>query len=234
MKKIASIILLLLLVCVPLFSWGNSNPQTQVYLNGQYIYFDVPPQNLEGRTLVPLRTIFEFLGLEVDWNNETQKITGTKEGLVIEAWLGKTEAYVNGNLVLLDVAPVVMSARTLVPIRFIAEATGATVNWLSDTQEIIIKTKEDWPSSIYIKTVEDYPRCNSYGVIAEVINIGEETIKSLLIRVNYLNNSDEVVEFEDIKLEKEIASGKREGFYSGINIGDYLITNIKFEIISIK
>ena len=231
MKRFLRILLLVFIINLPVPAWGTVSSKTEVYVDGIKVFFDVPPQSVEGRTLVPLRAIFEALGLTVEWDAKTQKITGIKDDLTIEAWLDRKEAFINGREVTLDVAPMSFSNRTLVPVRFIAEATGANVNWISETQEVVIKSKGLWNNNIYIKTVEDYPRCNTYGVLGAVINIGNETLTSTTIRVNYLNNSDEVVEFEDIHIDKEIEVGKGHSFFSSIGIGEFLIVDISFEVI---
>jgi|GEM_PF-5057772 len=234
MKRFLSILLIVIIIGLPTSTWGSEVPKTEVYVDGIRLFFDVPPQSVEGRTLVPLRTIFEALGLKVAWESETQRITGIKDGLTIEVWLDRREAFINGKAVVLDVAPTSVSGRTLVPVRFIAEATGANVNWISETREVIIKSRKLWQDNIYVKTIEDYPRCNTYGVLAEAINIGDVALTGVSIRVNYLNASDEVVEYEDIHIDKVIEAGKGHSFYSTIGIGDYLITNISFEIFSSK
>lgn len=216
-----------------MIGWGQDVDKTQIYIDGHRLFFEVEPQSIEGRTMVPLRTIFERLGLEVGWDSEFQKITGTKEGLEIQAWVGKQEAYVNGKLIMLDVAPIVSSGKTLVPVRFIAEATGAEVNWLADTNEVVIRNGEAWPTSVYIKYIEDYPRCNTYGVLAEMINLDDKPIKRIKVRVNYLSYFGEVIGFEDIHIEKEITSGKGQTFHSEVGIGDNLIHKISFEVLEV-
>lgn len=233
MKKIVFLVSMIILTSIPMVGWGKGTNNTQVYIDGHRLYFDVTPQSIDGRTMVPLRTIFEALGLEVGWDSEAQKITGRKEGLEIQAWVGKQEAYINGNLIDLDVAPVVFSERTLVPVRFIAEATGAEVHWLDDTNEVIIRSDEAWPASIYIKTIEELPRCNTYGVLAEIVNLKDESIKEIKLRVNYQNNFGEVITFEDLHIKKEIDTWKGQGFASEVAIGDYLISNIRFEILEV-
>lgn len=54
--------------------------------------------------------------------------------------IGSTEAIVNGKEITLDVAPVIMNNRTLVPIRFVSEALGYEVSWDEATQQVKIKT----------------------------------------------------------------------------------------------
>jgi len=54
--------------------------------------------------------------------------------------LGNKIAYVNGNPVVLDVAPFTVEpqGRTVVPIRFIAETFGAQVDWDEALQKVTI------------------------------------------------------------------------------------------------
>lgn len=118
-----------------------NKPEIFVSLNNLPITFDVKPQSINNRTMVPLRGIFEALGLEVGWDPVTRKITGTKDGLKIEAWVDRSEAFVNGKSIALDVPPAVVDNRTLVPVRFIAEATGADVQWNGELNTVLIKTK---------------------------------------------------------------------------------------------
>ena len=107
-------------------------PQAQlidVFVDGNELAFDVPPQVTDGRTLVPLRAIFEALGAEVSWNADTQTVTGTKGGTTVVLPIGSTTPTVNGLAVTIDVAGSVVDGRTLVPLRFVAESFGVTVNW---------------------------------------------------------------------------------------------------------
>lgn len=105
--------------------------QMPVYIDYQRIYFDVPPLVENGRTLVPMRKIFEQLGAEIHWEQETKTVTATKGELVIELTIGSSSAIVNGEKLKLDVPTKVVDGRTLVPLRFVGEALGAKVNYVS-------------------------------------------------------------------------------------------------------
>jgi len=109
-----------------------------VLLNGSELSFDVPPQTVDGRTLVPLRAIFEALGAEVNWNDSTQTITGTKGDTTVVLPLGSTTPTVNGQTVTIDVPAMVQNGRTLVPLRFVAEALGVVVDWNPSTRTVTI------------------------------------------------------------------------------------------------
>ncbi|MGC9089552.1 MAG: stalk domain-containing protein, partial [Caldisericia bacterium] len=103
--------------------------------------FTMPP----GRTMVPLRFIAETFGAKVDWDPKTEGIhielkKSDGKTIVIDMQLGNKIAYVNGNPVVLDVAPFTVEpqGRTVVPIRFIAEAFGAQVDWSDVLQKVTI------------------------------------------------------------------------------------------------
>lgn len=107
-------------------------------INDSDIELDVPPQKVKGRTLVPIRFLSEAFGCSIKWDAKEGKITIIKGSLIITLFKDRTEATVGGMSKTLDVPPTIVSGRTLVPLRFIAEAFGATVNFNSKTQEIDI------------------------------------------------------------------------------------------------
>ena len=110
----------------------------RVILNGAALNFGVPPQVIGGRTMVPLRAIFEALGAEVDWNASTQTVTGTKGSTVVQLTIGSTSPTVNGVVVPIDQPGVVIEERTMVPLRFVGESLGVTVEWDGPTSTITI------------------------------------------------------------------------------------------------
>ncbi len=101
-------------------------------------YDNVLPCIANGRTLVPVRAITEFLGSSVSWDNETREITISKDDTVITMTIGSTTAYVNGEAVELDEAPTIKNGRTLVPVRFIAESFNLSVDWDENSKSVII------------------------------------------------------------------------------------------------
>lgn len=106
-----------------------------VFLDGSRVYFDVPPLLEKGRTLVPLRAIFEALGAEVGWDEATRTVTAAKPGVSLSLTVDSTRALVNETEMILDVPAKVVEGRTLVPLRFVGEALGASVEW--DPRKII-------------------------------------------------------------------------------------------------
>lgn len=103
--------------------------EVRVGYNGLFIDFDQPPIIENGRTLVPMRKIFETLGATVNWDGETQTITSTKGDTTIVLTVGNTTAYKNGEPIELDVPAKIINGRTLVPVRFIGESLDMVVEW---------------------------------------------------------------------------------------------------------
>lgn len=116
-----------------------SQSEISVRLNGEYLSFDQPPILQNDRTLVPLRVIFEALGAYVDWNEELQRVTATKDDISVSLTIGDDILYVNNSKVKLDTAAQVINDRTLVPVRAISEAFGCLVDWDNDSQTVIIE-----------------------------------------------------------------------------------------------
>ncbi|MDO5397362.1 MAG: stalk domain-containing protein [bacterium] len=109
-----------------------------VKLNGTALSFDVAPQIINDRTMVPMRKIFESLGATVEWDQDTKTVTSTKGDKTITMTIDNPEMKVNDSSVTLDSAPTIVDDRTLVPVRAIAEAFGSTVDWDGDTKTVTI------------------------------------------------------------------------------------------------
>jgi len=123
-----------------LFSFaGFAQAAPQVVLDGQTLGFDVQPTIENGRTLVPLRTIFEALGAEVNWDDTTQTVTAKKDHTELKLVIGG-QAFKNGAPVHLDVPAQVIDGRTMIPARFVAEALGANVGWDEAANSVLITT----------------------------------------------------------------------------------------------
>ena len=138
MKKIASLTMVVVLLLVMFTFNVSAQSNVCVYLNGEKITFDVQPQIINGRTMVPMRKIFEELGASVEWVQETKTIIGKKEDTTIIMQIDNKELSVNDNVSILDVAPSIIDGRTLVPVRAIAESLGVDVLWYGDIATVAI------------------------------------------------------------------------------------------------
>ncbi len=109
-----------------------------IQVNGSTVSFDQAPIERSGRVYVPLRGVFERLGASVVYSNRVINATGN--GHNVNLRIGSSTATVDGNNVGLDSPPFLVGSRTLVPLRFVAQALGATVNYNNGTRVVSINS----------------------------------------------------------------------------------------------
>lgn len=96
------------------------------------------PVIVNDRTLVPIRAIIEAVGGTVAWDGEARKVTLEYNGSTIELVIDSVTAVLNGEENTLDVSPVIINGRTMLPIRFVSESFGFDVGWDSEAQKVTI------------------------------------------------------------------------------------------------
>ena len=151
-------------ICLPSFTAFAADELTDekdkidVFYNDKIINFDVEPEIENGRTLVPMRAIFETMGCAVYYSAKDGKqiVLARRANDNLLLTIGENKMYFNGEEKALDVPAKIKDSRTLVPLRAISEAFECEVHWYGDT-----------------KTIHIYSPANAYTVSAEKI---EETI----------------------------------------------------------
>jgi uncharacterized YkwD family protein len=139
MKKIPAILCSIML----LPTIASAENDITVFVNSNELTFDQPPIIYNDRTLVPMRAIFETLGLTVQWFDTDQRITAFDDDVNITMYIGEESLYVNGDEILTDVAPMIVNDRTLVPLRAIAETLGCNVEWYPESRTVTIDKASD-------------------------------------------------------------------------------------------
>ena len=119
---------------------SRAEERIPILIDGLEISSDQPPVIIEGRTLVPLRVIFEALGATVNWNNDTRSVIATRGDISIYLAIGSNTLYKNGQPVYLDVTAQIINDRTMVPVRAVSESLGANVAWDNDTRTVYVDT----------------------------------------------------------------------------------------------
>ncbi len=113
------------------------------YVNEVEKQMDVSPILKDGRTFIPIRYLTESIGAKMDWDARDQKVSinlGEKE---IELWIGKSYAKINNESKPTDpdnknIYPFIINGRTFLPLRFVSETLGLTVEWNAANKEIIV------------------------------------------------------------------------------------------------
>lgn len=121
---------------------ASADTTIPVIYNGERISFGAYGQNptiVNSRTMVPLRSIFEAMGADVQWDNATRTASGQRGSTDVSITIGSNVLYVNGRAVGLDSPACIINNRTMVPVRAIAEAFQADVDWDNPSRTVIIE-----------------------------------------------------------------------------------------------
>ncbi|KXG77371.1 hypothetical protein AN619_04970 [Thermotalea metallivorans] len=145
MKRISLFFIMILIFTMTASAYAAvESPSVKVMVNDEEVIFpDTKPYiNEDGRTLVPIRFVSEKLGATVDWEikNLNVVVTIKKNDKTVILVTGEKKATVNGKVITFDTKAVNINGRTMVPLRFISEVFGATVNWNADTRVATIST----------------------------------------------------------------------------------------------
>ena len=113
-----------------------------VVINGTTLQAEVPAHIIDGRTVLPMRAIFEAIipDIEIDWNADEAIITATWDDNQLMLQIGSYIVTLNGVDETIDLAPFTQAGRTLVPVRVVAESLGSDVAWNPNTFTVTITT----------------------------------------------------------------------------------------------
>lgn len=111
----------------------------RVTVNGEDVKFETAyPFIRNGHTLVPIRGIFEKIGATVDYDAETKKVMAYKPGTEIVLVIGSNTAWVNEEEKWIPMPAQVVSGSTVLPLRFVCETLGATVDYAKHANAVNI------------------------------------------------------------------------------------------------
>lgn len=244
MKRLLSLVLVLALA----LSFSGVVPASAeekvitVVVDGEAVNFDVPPQIINDRTMVPVRAIFEALGATVSWNDETKTVTATKEESVVSLTINSNVMKVNDTEKTIDVPAQIVNDRTLVPVRAISEAFECAVEWDQETytvtitsteEEILIDfTNDDGTMSVLQYRMrygfeQEYLPGTVYAneeLIAELIKEDPEQLVAIIddqiwgayrdaLLVTYMEESEETFVIESVEHLYEVLSQLADEFY---------------------
>lgn len=216
----------------------NASNGICVMVDGKAVNFDVAPQIINDRTMVPLRAIFEALGSTVEWNQETKTIKSEKNGVSIELIINSDKMLVDNKSVTLDAPPCIVDSRTLVPVRAISEAYDTEVNWDEETKTVSIITNKE--SEEDVKTDNLPVEIAVETPVYDDISVNIKQINNMINSGKYLEAIEEcertqswhILSPEDIDLLNslknkaqskydEYLQQQRGSYYPGTNVPDY-------------
>jgi len=110
-----------------------------VTIDGRLVVFeDQGPVVVDGRTLVPVRGVFETIGFSVSWIEQTQQVNMNNGSAMISLGVGADTFTNTGVRHNLDVPAQIIAGRTMLPLRAILETVGFRVTWDERTQTVVI------------------------------------------------------------------------------------------------
>ncbi|RQD69621.1 MAG: hypothetical protein D5S00_06365 [Tindallia sp. MSAO_Bac2] len=126
---------------------GAGQPLITIEINGNpAIFSDARPYIDENnRTMVPVRFASEELGAEVSWNGETQTVTVKRDYDIIQLQMNSSRIWVNGEYQQMDTKMVLNREfnRNYVPLRFVSQSLGASVDFDSLNGEMMITINQE-------------------------------------------------------------------------------------------
>ena len=121
-------------VCRMVMTVGSSDAT----VNGVNVKTDAAPMIISDRTMLPARFVAERLGASVAWDESARKVTVNGSGVKVELYIDSATAYINGVATTLDSPATIRDGRTYTPVRFVAEALGASVSWNDAAKTVTI------------------------------------------------------------------------------------------------
>ena len=110
-----------------------------VIVSGERLYLpNQCPVIVGGRTLVPVRGVFEHIGFKVDWDPVSRQVTLTSSDYLVILTIGSAYFTTNGVTHTLDVPARIINDRTMIPIRAVIESVGYYVSWDSLMHDVLI------------------------------------------------------------------------------------------------
>lgn len=119
-----------------LFKKAGRADGMRLFVNGEE--HEAKPINHNGTTLVPLRAASEALDAQVSWNAKEKSVTVIRDGVNVKLQINSKKAYINNELYTLNQSAAVIDGTTVVPLRVIGEALGATVKWEPESQSVVV------------------------------------------------------------------------------------------------
>lgn len=124
-------------------------PEIKVKIDGKNMTpKDMPAVSIDGRTMLPMRQIAQELGCEVVWNEEAQQVYVVNDDYTLVFTINKNIGYQNGKEFKMDVPPMIVNDRTMLPVRALATALDLNITWEDATRTVNIATKQTTAPSV--------------------------------------------------------------------------------------
>lgn len=205
---------------VPAFADGDIT----VYLDNEQLSFDVAPLIADGRVLVPMRGVFEALGADVSWDDETKTAVAcdADSGSGVTITIGSNIMLDNeGNKTILDVPARIENGRTLLPLRAVAEAFDCIVEWNDAERAVYIVNGSLQYALDMAERQETVEAANAEALLNAI-----GTDKKIVLTGTYYNLSDDIKVDNPFVEQNEYDSG-----YTIKNVSNMMICGNNAQIV---
>lgn len=210
-------------------AYAEEAKTVSVYTDGTQIDFDVEPQIINDRTMVPMRAIFEAIGAEVNWDDSTKTAVSEKDGDVVKISIGEYRIIKNDEEIAIDVPAQIVDSRTLVPVRAIAESFDCEVFW-DDTERIVRVVTVKLPEPVLtaadetiVLKINDYEISQAeYALLSNVfLMIGTVSEEEILDYIKYYYAILTYADNNDIALVETDKDFINKGIYDLMTTEEY-------------
>lgn len=187
MRKV--IICFLLLMIIGILPSNANAEDIKIIIDEEEHVFEAAPVITEGRTLVPMRPILEALGAEVAWSPEANTAIGIWEDMELQFPVGNNFVLVENTLMVLDVEIQLREGTTFIPLRFISEFLGYSLDWQQEINTITIYRQDDEPLQyLDIYSTDERVQVNTatYEELKQIEGVSSELASNIInYRVEY-------------------------------------------------
>ena len=224
MKKLVCLFLTMVMIVSSLAFTALADDGIKIVIDGEEKTFDAMPVIVNSRTLVPMRGIFEAFRAVINWDDATKTVSARSNGSSITLKIGDANAVVNGKTIELDCPAQIVSDRTMVPVRFVAETLGCKVEWNGEERKVIIN-KGDYDfirpgmatlvSDVHRNVPTEFTKTNDMN---DILHFEKPSIEEQEKVYNELKPKGEIVCDNDEFLEEFSVKGAGHGSYEVVNV----------------
>ena len=141
MKKIFSLLLVLVLIFLGALSVHGQEETVRVYINGEIL--PVMGKLYMDNTVIPVRAFLEKAGFTVEWNEAENLVTASKDMYTMKLWPGSDRMVINGSTHIMSCPLLEENGTTYAPVRSIGENTGFEVSWYEKSYSAVLNDGSD-------------------------------------------------------------------------------------------
>ena len=218
-------------------TYTYNEEKVYLYVNSEKVEkLPLEPIIINDYTLVPARETFEKVGAEVTWIKESQQVQVVYKDLVVLMKINDVNATVNGQLFKMDIPPKLINGKTMIPVRFVSEAIGLTVNWNGNSRIINIierpqqdTTTETTTINVVTETTTETTTVSQPNIVIESIDMPDSDERTFGIYANGKIEKFEQVILEDGSVAIDIYNSKHILSQTNMTSVTEFVSNVSVE-----